>query len=108
MRVVGGIQEELDSPVDINFHIDAEDDEQGTPTSWSLPSRKEISEILDHHLPALPHQSRMRLHYLKNHVHIEIFLESRAQLGEKSVAEINRELETYPWFGSLKVWFSTP
>lgn len=108
MRVVGGIQEELDSPVDINFHIDAEDDEQGTPTSRSLPSRKEISEILDRHLPALPHQSRMRLHYLKNHVHIEIFLESRTQLGEKSVADINRELETYPWFGSLKVWFSSP
>jgi cation diffusion facilitator family transporter len=108
MRVVGGMQEELNNLMDINFHIDAEDDEKGTPTSRSLPSRKEISEVLDQHLPALPHQSRMRLHYLKNHVHIEIFLESRTQLGDKSVAEINRELEPYPWFGSLKAWFSTP
>lgn len=108
MRVVGGMQKALDNLVDINFHIDAEDDEKGAPTSRSLPSRTEISKVLDQHLPALPHQSRMRLHYLKNHVHIEIFLESRAQLGDKSVAEINRELESYPWFGSLKAWFSTP
>ncbi len=108
MRVVDGMQKELDNLVDINFHIDAEDDEKGAPTSRSLPSRTEISKVLDQHLPALPHQSRMRLHYLKNHVHIEIFLESRAQLGDKSVAEINRELESYPWFGSLKAWFSTP
>jgi cation diffusion facilitator family transporter len=108
MRVVGGMQKELDNLMDINFHIDAEDDEKGAPTSRSLPSRKEISEVLDQHLPALPHQSRMRLHYLKNHVHIEVFLESRAQLGDKTVADINRELETYPWFGSLKAWFSTP
>ena len=108
MRVVGGMQKELDNLMDINFHIDAEDDEKGAPTSRSLPSRKEISEVLDQHLPALPHQSRMRLHYLKNHVHIEVFLESRAQLGDKTVADINRELEAYPWFGSLKAWFSTP
>ena len=38
----------------------------------------------------------------------EQFGKDLAELGEKSVAEINRELETYPWFGSLKVWFSTP
>lgn len=108
MRVVDGMQKELDSLVDINFHIDAEDDEKGAPTSRSLPSRGEISEILDQHLPALPHQSRMRLHYLKNRVHLEIFLESPAQLGGQSEAEINQALGRYDWFGSLKAWFSNP
>lgn len=108
MKVVAGMQQELDNLVDINFHIDAENDEKGTPTSGSLPSREEIRTTLDQHLPALPHQSRMRLHYLKNHVHLEIFLESPDVLGGKTIQDINRELEQYPWFGSLKAWFASP
>lgn len=108
MKVVTGMQEALANITNINFHIDAENDEKGLPTSADLPSREDIRQILEQHLPELPNQSRMRLHYLKNHVHIELLLESPSGLGDNRINEISQTLEQYPWFGSLKAWFAEP
>ena len=77
------MRDALDNIRDINFHIDAENDEDQPPTSERLPSREDIRAVLARHIGELPSHSRLRLHYLKNKVD---------------------QLRGYPWFGSIRVW----
>ncbi|HBM50147.1 MAG TPA: cation transporter, partial [Marinobacter sp.] len=69
MKVVAGMREALGNILDINFHIDAENDEKYPhPTEPDLPSREQVREYLQNALGELPHHSKLRLHYLKNRV----------------------------------------
>jgi cation diffusion facilitator family transporter len=102
MRVVGAMRKELDNICDINFHIDAEDDESYHPTSALMPSRKIIQEAIHQITPEAPTGNRMRLHYLKNKVHLELFLDGSE--GDFDSAELRTELGEFPWFGSLRLW----
>lgn len=108
MRVVAGMRDALDNIRSINFHIDAENDEDQPVTSERLPSREEIRSILVAQLGALPHHSRLRLHYLKNRVHLELFLEEPEADTPFNAANIKARLGDYPWFGSVRVWVAGP
>ncbi len=108
MRVVAGMRDALDNIRSINFHIDAENDEDQPVTSERLPSREDIRSILAAQLGALPHHSRLRLHYLKNRVHLELFLEEPEADTPFNAANIKARLGDYPWFGSVRVWVAGP
>ena len=105
MQVVSGMRDALDNIRDINFHIDAENDEEHPPTSEQLPSREGIRSLLDEHLGGLPSHTRIRLHYLRNKIHVELFFESPDDASGLDAEQITRQLQGYPWFGSLRLWF---
>lgn len=104
MQMVSAMREQLDNILDINFHIDAENDEDHPQTSEQLPGREEIRELLSRHIDRLPPDSRLRLHYLRNKVHMELFMEIPETAPLPDARRISRELEHYPWFGSLRIW----
>ncbi|WP_417567839.1 cation diffusion facilitator family transporter [Marinobacter sp.] len=108
MQVVSGMRDALDNIRYINFHIDAENDEDQPPTSERLPSREDIRAIIARHLCELPHHSRLRLHYLKNKVHLELFLDEADDDTIFTQGNIRQELGDYPWFGSIRVWVAGP
>jgi cation diffusion facilitator family transporter len=108
MQVVSGMRDALENIRDINFHIDAENDEDQPLTSERLPSRGDIRSILAQHIGELPHHSRLRLHYLKNKVHLELFLDEHEDKTAFSSANIKEQLRDYPWFGSVRVWVVGP
>ena len=102
MRVVGAMRKELDNIRDINFHIDAEDDESYHPTSALMPSRETIQAAIHQVAPTAPIGNRLRLDYLKNRVHIELFL--NPDEDNFDIVGLREQLSGYPWFGSLRVW----
>ncbi|MCR8915450.1 cation transporter [Marinobacter panjinensis] len=104
MQVVSAMREQLDNILDINFHIDAENDEDHPQTSEQLPSRREIREALSRHIEKLPPDSRLRLHFLRNKVHMELFMEIPESEALPDAHRISRELGSHPWFGSLRIW----
>ncbi len=108
MQVVAAMREQLDNIRDINFHIDAENDEDHPQTSEKLPTREEIREKLNSHIEKLPPDSRLRLHYLRNKVHMELFMEIPQSEALPDAQRISREMEGYPWFGSLRIWHAHP
>lgn len=108
MQVTSALRGAMDNILDINFHVDAEDDDDKAPTSEKLPNREQIRQALQEHLPVeLPPNSRLRLHYLKNRVHMELFLEADPEQQPDS-QDVRRRMEIYPWFGSLRIWYSRP
>ena len=105
MKVVAGMREALGNILDINFHIDAENDEKYPhPTEPDLPSREQVREYLQNALGELPHHSKLRLHYLKNQVHLELFLDEDHPAPELTNETVRQVLADYPWFGSVRVW----
>lgn len=107
MQVVSAMRGTMDNILDINFHVDAEDDDDQAPTSEKLPNRQEVREALQEHLPVdLPPNSRLRLHYLKNRVHMELFLEPGDEHPKPDSQQITRKMEDHSWFGSLRIWYS--
>jgi cation diffusion facilitator family transporter len=108
MQVTSAMRGAMDHILDINFHVDAEDDGDQPLTSESLPGRQEIRETLQAHFPEqLPPNSRLRLHYLKNRVHMELLLETDASQSPIDAQEISSQMHHYPWFGGLRIWYST-
>ncbi|AZT83575.1 cation transporter [Marinobacter sp. NP-4(2019)] len=105
MQVVSNMRDALGNIRDINFHIDAENDEDHLPTSERLPSREEILDVLTRHMGELPSHTRLRLHYLKNKVHMELFFDTPEHAPMLKISEISRQLSDYPWFGSLRIWY---
>lgn len=108
MQVVGGMRNALENIRDINFHIDAENDEDHLPTSERLPSREEIRGTLTQHVGELPSNTRLRLHYLKNKVHLELFFDTSAESTILTADRIREKLADYSWFGSARVWVAEP
>ncbi|WP_203300999.1 cation diffusion facilitator family transporter [Marinobacter sediminum] len=108
MQVVSGMRHALDNIRDINFHIDAENDEDHSPTSERLPHRDEIHRVLVDHVGDLPSNTRLRLHYLKNKVHLELFFDTSAGSDILTAERIRGELADYSWLGSVRVWVSGP
>ncbi|WP_100640366.1 cation diffusion facilitator family transporter [Marinobacter salexigens] len=104
MQVVAGMRNSLDNILDINFHIDAENDEDTYLETEHLPTRAEVGEIISKHLEDIPQRSRLRLHYLRNKLHLEIFLDEPATDGVLTQENARRQLEAYPWFGSVRIW----
>ncbi len=105
MKVVAGMREALGNILDINFHIDAENDEKYPhPGEPDLPSREQVREYLQNALGELPHHSKLRLHYLKNQVHLELFLDEDHPAPELTNETVRQVLADYPWFGSVRVW----
>jgi len=102
---VASMREKLDNIRDINFHIDAENDEVNPHiTQPHLPSREEIRTILAGAIGDYPLNSRLRLHYLKNRVHLEIFLDEAGSPAGLTARAAREALEGFDWFGSVKVW----
>ena len=109
MHVVAAMRETMDNILDINFHVDAENDDDQALTSEKLPTRGDIRLALQEHLPVdLPPNSRLRLHYLKNRVHMELFLEADPEHERSDSGIVSHQMEAYPWFGSLRIWYSRP
>nr|BBJ04366.1 cation transporter [Marinobacter nauticus] len=107
MKVVSGMRDAIDNIRDINFHIDAENDEYAPhQTDPNLPSREDIRHLLSQQLGELPPHSRLRLHYLKNRVHIEVFLDEQHPAPALTTESVREVLSSYPWFGSVRVWVS--
>lgn len=104
MQVVNAMRNALDNILDINFHIDAENDEIHPPTSERLPDRAEIREALHQHIENLPPNNRLRLHYLRNRVHMELFMEIPQSEALPDARQISEDLSRYGWFGSLRIW----
>ena len=104
MQVVKAMRDSLDNILDINFHIDAENNEIHPQTSEQLPARAEIREALLQHIDNLPSNNRLRLHYLRNWVHMELFMEIPESEALPDAHRISEELARYPWFGSLRIW----
>lgn len=108
MQVVSAMRGALENIRDINFHIDAENDEDHLPTSERLPSREEIRGILERHVGEIPANTRLRLHYLKNKVHLELFFDTSAGSDILTAERIRSELAGYGWFGSVRIWMGGP
>ncbi|MCK2149017.1 cation diffusion facilitator family transporter [Marinobacter alexandrii] len=108
MHVVSGMRHALDNILDINFHIDAENDEDHSPTSERLPHREEILSVLVDRIGELPSNTRLRLHYLKNKVHLELFFDPSASSDVLSAERIRGELADCSWLGSVRVWVNGP
>ncbi|WP_144780280.1 cation diffusion facilitator family transporter [Marinobacter maritimus] len=108
MQVVAGMRDALENILDINFHIDAENDEDEYPTIEKLPSRAEVTSIIAEHLGEIPQRSRLRLHYLRNKLHLEIFLDEPGPETIFTPENVRHHLENYPWFGSVRVWAAGP
>ncbi|MBW4936246.1 cation diffusion facilitator family transporter [Marinobacter sp. F4206] len=108
MQVVGGMRHALENIRDINFHIDAENDEDHPPTSERLPTREEILDVLSRHVGELPSSTRLRLHYLKNKVYLELFFDTATDSNTLTADRLREELADYNWFGSVRVWVSGP
>ncbi|WP_298446841.1 cation diffusion facilitator family transporter [uncultured Marinobacter sp.] len=105
MQVVAGMRNALDNILDINFHIDAENDEDHEfATTKQLPSRAEVTSIIAEHLGEIPQRSRLRLHYLRNKLHLEIFLDEEDPDSVFTLENVRLRLEPYPWFGSVRIW----
>ena len=104
MQVVKAMRNALDNILDINFHIDAENDEIHPQTSEQLPARAEIREVLHQHIENLPSNNRLRLHYLRNRVHMELFMEIPVSEALPDARQISEDLGRYAWFGSLRIW----
>ncbi|SOB75843.1 cation diffusion facilitator family transporter [Marinobacter sp. LV10R510-11A] len=108
MQVVAGMRDALENILDINFHIDAENDEDEFPTTEKLPSRAEVKNLIAQNLGEIPQRSRLRLHYLKNKLHLEIFLDEPDPEAVFTPENVRHHLEGYPWFGSARVWVAGP
>ena len=107
MQVVSTMRARMKNILDINFHVDAEKDDEQAPTSHALPDRQQVREALQENLPVeLPPNSRMRLHYLKNRVHMELLLEAGYEHPEIDARTLNEQMERHSWFGSLKIWYA--
>ncbi len=105
MKVVAGMREAMGNIKDINFHIDAENDEKYPhPTEPDLPSREEIRDQISQALGDLPPHSKLRLHYLKNRVHLEIFVDEHHPAPDLTNSRVRDLLADHPWFGSVRVW----
>lgn len=105
MKVVSGMRDALGNIRDINFHIDAEnDDKHPHLTEPDLPSREEIRTQISQALGELPPHSKLRLHYLKNRVHLEIFLDEDHPAPDITTEKVREVLADHPWFGSVRVW----
>ncbi|HAC28637.1 MAG TPA: cation transporter [Marinobacter hydrocarbonoclasticus] len=105
MKVVTGMRDALENIRDINFHIDAENDEKVPhATDPGLPDREALRRLLTEKLGELPPQSRLRLHYLKNRIHLEIFLDENHSGPHLTTEQVRAILADYPWFGSVRVW----
>jgi len=104
-KVVDSMRNALDNIRDINFHIDAENDQDNPHiTQPHLPGREEIREILSDAIGDYPLNSRLRLHYLKNRVHLEIFLDEKGAPSSLNAQTAREALKDFEWFGSVKVW----
>jgi len=108
MQVVAGMRDALENILDINFHIDAENDEDEFPTTEKLPSRAEVKNLIAQNLGEIPQRSRLRLHYLRNKLHLEIFLDEPDPEAVFTPENVRHQLEAYPWFGSARVWVAGP
>lgn len=104
MQVIRRMRETLPEIRDINFHIDAENDQQGIITNPELPSRKSIREWLRGQVPELDKtRHHLRLHYLGNQVHVELFLDESPP-HPLSGDTVTARLDSPAWLGSLRVW----
>lgn len=108
IQVVSGMRGVLENIRDINFHIDAENDENQPHTTHELPSREQVRQALSEALGELPADSRLRLHYLKGKVHLELFLDSPGSNNLLTAEHIREQLGDKEWFGSARVWQSRP
>lgn len=107
MQVAAAMRDAFPDLKDINFHIDAENDEVVQHTTARLPSRKEIRDLLDVVTQQLPLTTHFRVHYLDNRVHLELFVEQpTGQTLPSLEQQIRDQLEPQTWFGSLRIWYS--
>ncbi|WP_323752888.1 cation diffusion facilitator family transporter [Marinobacter sp.] len=105
LKVVTGMREVLDNIQDINFHIDAENDEAiPSLNEPDLPSREDIHAQLTQALGELPPHSRLGLHYLEHHVHLEVFLDEDHPAPELTNHRIREALADASWLGSVRIW----
>lgn len=104
MQVLRRMREALPEIRDINFHIDAENDQQGTITTQELPSRKAIRNWLHDQVPELnDSRHHLRLHYLGNQVHVELFLDEA--LPEALTGHtITQRLDSPAWLATFRIW----
>ncbi|MGM0569872.1 cation diffusion facilitator family transporter [Marinobacter sp.] len=104
MQVIRRMRAALPDIRDINFHIDAENDQQGTITTPELPSRKTIRDWLRDQIPELDStRHHIRLHYLGNQVHVELFLDE-PPLQPLTGETVEARIDTPAWLGSLRLW----
>lgn len=104
MQVIRRLRDTLPRIRLINFHIDAENDQQGTVTSQQLPSRSEIQTQFREKIPELADVPyHLRLHYLSNQVHVELFLEDAGKPVFPN-QEIRQKLGSPKWLGNFRVW----
>ncbi|MEX0603096.1 MAG: cation diffusion facilitator family transporter [Marinobacter sp.] len=107
MQVVAAMREAFPDLKDINFHIDAENDELVQHTTARLPSRQEIGDLISVVSDEFPIKTHLRLHYLGNQVHLELFVEhSAGKLPDSLEQQLRDQLEPRDWFGSLRIWYS--
>ena len=105
VQVVRRIRVAFEDIRDITFHIDAENDEEGRPTSPELPTRNEVRQALADCWGGLPAQSDLRLHYLGDHVHVELCaLDPEEFGGQESEASLASKLSDLDWLGSFRAW----
>ncbi len=107
MKVITLLHQQHDLGYDITFHIDAEDDSQGSYKDRPpLPLRHELLLNLQHAWQPLgitPESSQLVLHYLNNRVDIDLYLQAPLPDGINK-ERLTRALTEYPWIGQLNLW----
>lgn len=109
MKVITLLHQQHDLGYDITFHIDAEDDSQGSYQDRpALPLRHELLLNLQHAwqpLDITPASSQLVLHYLNNRVDIDLYLQAPLPDGVNK-ERLTRALTEYSWVGQLNLWHS--
>lgn len=105
LHVVERMRSNLTDITYINFHIDPENDDDVEPTTLSLPKRHDLQVLVQERLGEPLPPGKLRLHYLRNKIHLELFLEDHpAENSQSHLQALKDYLEQQPWFGSLRVW----
>lgn len=109
IKVITLLHQQHDLGYDITFHIDAEDDSQGSYKDRpALPLRHELLLNLQYAWQPLgitPASAQLVLHYLNNRVDIDLYLQAPLPDGINK-ERLTQTLAEYPWVGQLNLWHS--
>ena len=108
MQVVAGMRGALDNILDINFHIDAENDEDEFPTTEKLPSRAEVKNVIAEHLGEIPRAQSLKVALPQKQAAPGDISDEPDPETVFTPENIRHHLEGYSWFGSARVWVHPP
>ncbi|ROT99545.1 cation transporter [Marinobacter sp. R17] len=108
VKVTQRIRDAHPDITDVVFHIDAENDAGAEPTESGLPTRSEVIRALEGvwQDKLEPETLRsLRLHYLGDHVSVEIYVHNPDSLtAPVSIEQLREAASRLDWLGNIRIW----